>query len=73
MQPEEAVHAIVTGDHPEGDASDPRFDVAVIDLLRAGQLEAHRAQDGALCLSLTDEGRNALDVLSFIEDPGGEL
>jgi hypothetical protein len=69
MPVEEAVHAIVTGDHPEGGANDPRFDLSVIDLLQCGQLEAVRSQDGAICLQLTDEGRNALTILSFIDTP----
>jgi hypothetical protein len=72
MPVDEAVHAIVTGDHAEGGVNDPAFDLAVIDLLQAGQLEAVRATDGALCLQLTDEGQNALTVLSFIGDPDAD-
>lgn len=69
MPVDEAVHAIVTGDHPESGENDPSFDLTVIDLLQCGQLEAVRATDGTLCLQLTDEGANALTVLSFVGTP----
>jgi len=72
MPVEEAVFAIVSGDHPEDNANDPNFDLTVIDLLQTELLTAHRAQDHAICLQLTDKGRDALTVLALIEDTDAE-
>ena len=42
---EEAIEAIVTGDHPEPERGDLALDGGLIDALRAGEVEAARDTD----------------------------
>jgi hypothetical protein len=72
VQTEDLIHAIVVGDHPEAGESDPGYELAVIDLLRADLLKGERTPDGTICLSLTDFGHDALAILSRIDDPADD-
>jgi hypothetical protein len=48
---DEAITAIVTGDHPQSDVGSLPLDAAVIDALRLGVLVACRLRDGRLAFT----------------------
>lgn len=52
---DEAVEAIVTGDHPEAEAGSLEQDAALIELLRTGRVLASRLSDGRLAFTTNEE------------------
>ena len=72
------VHAVVLGEHPDGEAADPR-DPAGVDLARAlehpqqGGLAAAVAADDADAVAAADAERDGVEHLGGAEREGGAL
>lgn len=56
LSTDEAVEAILTGDHPQGDLGSVTMDSDLIDMLRGGYIEAGRDDAGVLVFRPTPLG-----------------
>jgi hypothetical protein len=57
LSEDEAVQAIVTGNHPGADRGNAEFDSAVVEMIRRGLVSVARLADGQLSFTRTEVGR----------------